>query len=60
MTRRGKPALAIMTWEDYQAIMETLEKLNDDEAVDKLRHSGREVKEGKAIPWKDAKARLGA
>jgi len=49
-----------MTWEDYQAIMETLEKLNDDEAVDKLRHSGREVKEGKAIPWKDAKARLGA
>lgn len=58
VTRRGKPVLAIMTWDDYQAILETLEILNDDEAVDKLRRSVREVKEGKVITWKDARARL--
>jgi antitoxin YefM len=60
VTRRGKPVLAIMTWEDYQAILETLEILGDDEAVGQLRRSIKEVKEGKAIPWQEAKAKLGA
>jgi antitoxin YefM len=58
VTRRGKPVLAIMTWEDYQAILETLEILSDDEAVECLRRSIIEVKEGKQIPWQQAKARL--
>jgi antitoxin YefM len=60
VTRRGKPVLAIMTWEDYQAILETLEILSDDKAVDEIRHSILEVREGKQIPWEQAKARLGA
>jgi PHD/YefM family antitoxin component YafN of YafNO toxin-antitoxin module len=58
VTRRGKPVLAIMTWDDYQAILETLEILSDDEAVQQLRQSIKEVKEEKAIPWQEAKARL--
>jgi antitoxin YefM len=59
VTRRGKPVLAIMTWEDYQAVQETLEILSDDKSVEQLRCSIKEVKEGKTIPWKEAKARLG-
>ena len=59
VTRRGKPVLAIMTWEEYEAILETLQILSDDEAVEQLRRSIHEVKEGKAIPWEEAKARLG-
>ncbi len=58
VTRRGKPVLAIMTWEDYQAILETLEILSDDESVEQLRRSIKEVKEGKTIPWEKAKVRL--
>ena len=60
VTRRGKPVLAIMTWDDYQTILETLEILSDDRSVAQLRRSIKEVKEGKTIPWADAKARLGA
>jgi len=60
VTRRGKPVLAIMTWADYQAIQETLEILNDDKAIEQLRHSIKEVKEGKTIAWNKAKARIGA
>lgn len=60
VTRRGKPVLAIMTWEDYEAIMETLEVLSDEEAMDQLRQSIREVKEGKTVPWEEARARLEA
>jgi prevent-host-death family protein len=59
VTRRGKPVLAIMTWEDYQAILETLEILSDDEAVEQLRRSIKEVKEGKTIAWERAKTRPG-
>jgi antitoxin YefM len=58
VTRRGKPVLAIMTWGDYQAILETLEILSDNDAVEQLRSSIKEVKEGKTIPWQQAKARL--
>jgi hypothetical protein len=47
-----------MTWDDYDAILETLEVLSDEKAVKQLRLSVQEVKEGKAIPWEDAKARL--
>ncbi len=60
VTRRGKPVLAIMTWGDYQAILETLEILSDDKAVEQLRRSIKEVKEGKTIPWKKARAQLEA
>lgn len=59
VTRRGKPVLAIMTWEDYEAILETLEILSDEEAMDQLRQSIREVREGKAVPWEEARTRLG-
>lgn len=59
VTRRGKPVLAIMAWEDYEAILETLEILSDEQAVEQLRRSIQEVKEGKAVPWAEAKARLG-
>lgn len=58
VTRRGKPVLAIMTWDDYQAILETLEILSDDNAVEQLLRSIKEVKEGKQVPWKDARTRL--
>ena len=59
VTRRGKPVLAIMTWEDYQSIMETLDVLSDGDATEQLRRSINEVKEGKQIPWQQAKDRLG-
>jgi prevent-host-death family protein len=58
VTRRGKPVLAIMTWEDYEAILETLEILSDEDAVEQLRRSIQEVKEGKTVSWEEAKARL--
>ena len=60
VTRRGKPVLAIMAWEDYEAIVETLEILSDEDAVERLRRSIQEAKQGKAIPWEEAKRRLGA
>lgn len=59
VTRRGKPVLAIMPWEEYEALVETLDVLSDPELMTALRKSIKEVKQGKLIPWEQAKRKLG-
>jgi prevent-host-death family protein len=58
VTRRGKPVLAILPWEEYEALVETLEVLSDEEQMQMLRQSIKEVKQGKLIPWERAKRKL--
>lgn len=58
ITRRGKPVLAVLPWELYEAITETLEVMADKELMEKLRQSVREVDEGAGISWEDAKRDL--
>lgn len=61
ITRRGKPVLAIMSWELYESLTETLEIMSDPEMMESLRQDIRDVKEGKSngIVWEDAKRELG-
>ena len=59
VTRRGKPVLAVMPWELYEAITETLEVMADKESLAQLRQSIRELEEGKTVPWEEAKRELG-
>jgi len=58
ITRRGKPVLAVMPWELYDAIAETLEVMGDKELRAELRQSIEEMDKGKAIPWDEAKLEL--
>ena len=59
VTRRGKPVLAIMSWELYESIVETLEILGDEDLIATLRQGIKELEEGKGIPWEEAKRALG-
>ncbi|MSS73409.1 MAG: type II toxin-antitoxin system Phd/YefM family antitoxin [Candidatus Latescibacteria bacterium] len=59
VTRRGKPVLAVMPWELYEAIVETLEIVGDEELMAALRKSIQEAEEGKGIPWETVKAEMG-
>lgn len=59
ITRRGKPVLAVMPWELYEAVSETLEVMGDKELMVLLRQSIAEVDSGKHISWQDAKQELG-
>ena len=59
VTRRGKPVLAILPWEEYEAIVETLEILSDEGLMTSLRQGIRDAKRGKTIPWEEAKRKLG-
>jgi antitoxin YefM len=55
ITRRGKPVLAVLPWEMYETLLETLEVLGDPELMEALRQSMQEIEAGQAIPWEDAK-----
>jgi PHD/YefM family antitoxin component YafN of YafNO toxin-antitoxin module len=59
ITRRGKPVLALLPWELYEAISETLEVMGDKELMAQLRQSVREMDSGTLIPWQDARQELG-
>lgn len=59
VTRRGKPVLALMPWDLYETIMETLEVLGDEELTESLRLSIQDLRDGKTIPWEEVKKDLG-
>jgi len=59
VTRRGKPVLAILPWEEYEALVETLDVMADEELMASLRRGIKEVRQGKVIPWERAKRKLG-
>ena len=59
ITRRGKPVLAVMPWELYEAVSETLEVMGDKELMAELRQSIQEMNSGTFVSWRDAKRELG-
>ena len=59
VTRRGKPVLAILPWEEYEALVETLEIMSDKDLMTSLQQGIKEAKQGKLIPWETAKRKLG-
>lgn len=59
VTRHGKPVMAILPWELYEAIMETLEVVSDQELMAAFRQGVQELTEGKGRPWEDVKKELG-
>ena len=59
ITRRGKPVLAVLPWEMYEALVETIEILGDAELMTALRQSIKDAEAGKGVPWEEAKRGLG-
>ena len=59
MTRRGKPVLAVMPWELFQSIVETMEIMGDAEMMAALRRGIRDVHEGNLVSLDEVKAQLG-
>jgi antitoxin YefM len=59
VTLRGKPVLAILPFELYETLMETMEVLSDAAQAELLRKSLKELRQGKAIPWEKARKGLG-
>ena len=58
VTRRGKPVLAILPWDLYESLQETLEVMADEDLMAALRQSLRELANGETIAWEAVKADL--
>ncbi len=51
--------LAILAWEDYEALVETLDIMGDPEAMEQLRVSAEQIKAGKTRPVRELGKELG-
>jgi prevent-host-death family protein len=59
VTRHGKPVLAILPWELYESIMETLEIMSDAELMAAFRQGVKDIEEGRVKPLDDVLKELG-
>lgn len=59
ITRRGKPVLAVLSWDLYESVVETMEIMSDPELMAAFRQGVKEMEEGQAIPWEQVKKELG-
>lgn len=58
VTKRGKPVLALLPWDLYESLVETLEILGDETLMGALRKSIKEARAGRTIPWEKVKRDL--
>lgn len=58
VTKRGKPVVVMLSIDDYESLMETLDILADPEAMAGLREGEKDIKKGKTRSWKDIKRSL--
>ncbi len=59
VVKRGRKVMTLMSAELYEALVETLDVLGEEEALPRLRKALKEIEDGRGIPWKTARKRLG-
>ena len=58
ITKHGKPVVVMLSMDDYESLMETLDILADRETMTRIRHGAKEVQRGKTRSWKEIKRSL--
>jgi antitoxin YefM len=59
ITKRGRTVMTLLSVEQFEGMLETIEILSDQTFAKRLRKGMQEAKDGKTLSMKDAKARLG-
>jgi antitoxin YefM len=59
ITRRGQPVLAVLPWEFYESIVETLDVLSESELMGELRESVKDIERGRLLSHEELGSRLG-
>ena len=59
VTKRGKPMIVMLSIEDYESLMETLDILADPKAMADLRKGEEDIRKGRTHSWAEIKASLG-
>ena len=66
VTRYGKPVMAILPYDSYKSLLETIDSLletieiiQDEELMAAFRESVKALQNGETVDWEDAKRKLG-
>jgi prevent-host-death family protein len=59
VTRNGRPIAVVLSTEEWEAIEETLDILQDEETLEALGESEADVKAGRVTPLSDVRRTLG-
>jgi prevent-host-death family protein len=59
VTRRNKEVMAVMSWELYEGLLETIEILADPELMKNVKRGIKEIKSGKTYTIEESRERLG-
>ncbi|MBW2006419.1 MAG: type II toxin-antitoxin system Phd/YefM family antitoxin [Deltaproteobacteria bacterium] len=59
VTRRNKEVMAVMSWELYEGLLETIEILADPELMKNIKRGIKEIKSGKTYTIEESRERLG-
>lgn len=59
ITRRGKPVLAIIPWEEYEGFRETMEILADEKTMESIRRGLEDARNKRSTPLSDVRKELG-
>ena len=59
VTKHGKPSVVMLSIEDYESLMETLDVLADPKAMADLRKGEDDIRKGRTRSWTEIKASLG-
>jgi len=59
VTRRGKPVLAVLSWDLYETLLETLEVMGDPDLMKALRSGMLDAENGRLTTAEEVKRELG-
>ena len=58
VTRHGRPAMVLISPEDYEGLLETIEILSDKSAAKRIRNSWKEARAGKTVTLDALRSRI--
>ncbi|MDP4007280.1 MAG: type II toxin-antitoxin system Phd/YefM family antitoxin [bacterium] len=59
LTEKGRPKAVVLSYEEFDSLLETLELLSDPEELKEIEEAEREVKRGEVVSWDEVKKELG-
>ena len=58
ITKRGKPVAVMMSPDDYEGLLETIDILSDKEIAKRIKKAKKEVKEGKTVSLEELRKKI--
>ena len=59
ISKRGKPIAVLLSIDDFESLIETLNEISDQENLKNIKKGMKEAREGKTVDWKTVKKKCG-